>query len=147
MDTALNVILFPYRRAMRIFRRSQFIRYIFSGGTASVLDVALVYVLVTYLNVYYLAAATFAMTVSFIARFLLQKFVAFQNDNKEEEKKQFFAYSILYFASLWATNAMLYVFVEKLHMDVTVSQVLAILIFAVISYFTYKLLIFRKKIS
>ncbi|HVT75323.1 MAG TPA: GtrA family protein [Candidatus Paceibacterota bacterium] len=127
------------------FWRYQFIRYVFSGGTAAALDVFILYALVTYFNVYYLAAATFAMTISFIARFLLQKFIAFQNEDKAEEKRQFAAYSILYFASLWATNAMLYFFVEKLRMQITLAQILAIFLFAVVSYFVYKFIIFRKK--
>jgi putative flippase GtrA len=128
-----------------IFRNSTFVRYVFSGGTAAAIDVILLYVLVTYCNVYYLAAATFAMTVSFIARFLLQKFVTFKDDNKEDEKRQFAAYSILYFLSLAATNGLLYLFVEKLHLWIVAAQVASILIVACGCYFVYQFFIFKKK--
>ncbi len=133
----------PFRLAAHIFRTSTFVRYVFSGGAAAGIDVVLLYVLVTYFGVYYLAAATFAMTVSFIARFLLQKYVTFQDDDKEDEKRQFAVYSVLYFLSLAATNALLYLFYERLHLWLVASQVASILSVACACFFVYKLFIFR----
>lgn len=130
---------------MNVFRRSTFVRYVFSGGTAAALDVVLLYVLATILGIYYLAAATFAMTVSFIVRFLLQKYVTFQDDNKEDEKRQLASYGILYFASLAATNALLYLFYEKMHIWIVAAQVLSILLIACACYFIYQIFIFAKK--
>jgi putative flippase GtrA len=118
---------------------------VFSGGTAAAIDVVLLYILNTSFGVYYLSAATFAMTVSFIARFFLQKFVTFKDQNKEDEKRQFGYYSILYAASLAATNALLYLFVDMLKMPVIVSQIVAILMIACASFFIYRLFIFTKK--
>jgi putative flippase GtrA len=137
-----KILTLPYNFAKGIFMRSTFVRYVFSGGTAAAIDVVLLYVLVTYLNVYYLAAATFAMTVSFIARFLLQKYVTFQNEDEAHAKKQFAAYSILYIASLFATNALLYVFFERLGLNIVVAQVISILLVASVCFFIYRLFIF-----
>jgi putative flippase GtrA len=139
----MKILAVPFRLVMTIFRKSTFVRYVFSGGTAAAVDVALLYVLVTYFGVYYLAAATFAMTISFIVRFLLQKYVTFQNENKEDEKRQFGYYSILYVLSLAATNALLYFFVEKMHFWLVTSQVTSILIVACACYFIYQVFIFR----
>jgi len=138
----MNILLFPYRTAVNLFQRSLFVRYVFSGGTAAAIDVILLYVLVAYFDVYYLAAATFAMTMSFIARFLLQKFVTFQDHNHSEEKKQFAYYGALYFASLTATNTLLYLFVEKLNFWLIPSQIVSILLIACACYFIYKIFIF-----
>jgi len=138
----MNTLLFPYRTAVNLFQRSLFVRYVFSGGTAAAIDVILLYVLVAYFDVYYLAAATFAMTMSFIARFLLQKFVTFQDHDHSEEKRQFAYYSTLYFASLAATNALLYLFVEKLNFWLIPSQIVSILLIACACYFIYKIFIF-----
>ncbi|PJE73877.1 MAG: hypothetical protein COV01_03485 [Candidatus Taylorbacteria bacterium CG10_big_fil_rev_8_21_14_0_10_41_48] len=138
----MNILLFPYRTAINLFQRSLFVRYVFSGGTAAAIDVMLLYVLVAYFDVYYLAAATFAMTMSFIARFLLQKFVTFQDHDHSEEKKQFAYYSALYFASLATTNALLYLFVEKLNFWLIPSQIVSILLIACACYFIYKIFIF-----
>jgi len=139
----MKTITAPYRLAVHIFKTSRFVRYVFSGSTAAAVDVILLYVLATYFGVYYLAAATFAMTVSFIVRFLLQKYVTFQDDNKEDEKRQFGYYSALYFLSLAATNGLLYFFVERVHMWLVAAQVSSILIVACGCYFVYHLFIFR----
>jgi len=142
----MTLFLSPYRSVLGLFKRFLFIRYVFSGGTAAAIDVVLLYVLVAYFDVYYLAAATFAMTISFIARFLLQKFVTFRDHDHTEEKKQFAYYSILYVASLAATNALLYLFVEKLHLWLIASQIASILLIACACYFIYKLFIFTKSV-
>ncbi|HEU0080912.1 MAG TPA: GtrA family protein [Candidatus Paceibacterota bacterium] len=132
------------RSLITFFNSSTFVRYVFSGGTAAAIDVALLYLLATVFGVYYLAAATFAMTVSFIARFLLQKYVTFRDQDKEDEKRQFGYYSVLYLLSLSATNALLYLFVEKLHLWLLASQVVSILLVACACYFIYKLFIFPR---
>lgn len=135
----------PFSFALRIFNQSMFVRYVFSGGTAAAIDVFALWLLNTVFGVYYLSAATFAMTISFIARFFLQKFVTFKDDNKEDEKRQFGYYSILYVASLIATNALLYVFVDLLKLPIVASQVTAILMIAAGCFFVYKIFIFTKK--
>lgn len=140
----MRTLTAPYRLVAHIFKTSMFVRYVFSGGTAAAIDVIVLYVLATYFNVYYLAAATFAMTVSFIARFFLQKYVTFRDDNKEDEKRQFGYYSILYVLSLAATNALLYFFVDKLHLWLVPSQIASILLIACACYFIYRIFIFKK---
>jgi len=140
----MEIIRSPFVWATGVFKRSLFIRYIFSGGTAAAIDVLLLFILVAYWDIYYLAAATFAMTISFIARFLLQKYVTFEDKDEAHSKKQFWHYSILYVASLLATNALLYFFVETLHFWYVPAQILAILLLACLSFFVYKFLIFKK---
>jgi putative flippase GtrA len=85
------------------------------------------------------------MTVSFIARFLLQKYVTFRDEDEADAKRQFGYYSLLYLISLVATNALLYVFVERFHMWIVPAQVISILFIAIGCFFVYKLIIFRKK--
>jgi putative flippase GtrA len=131
--------------AVGIFQKSLFVRYVFSGGTAAAIDVIILYILAVHYGVYYLAAATSAMTVSFIARFILQKFITFQNDDRTHEKRQFAYYSILYIASLAATNALLYVFVDILGFPLVISQIVSILLIACACYFIYQLFIFTEE--
>jgi len=136
--------MWPIHTLLRIFNRSLFIRYVFSGGSAAAIDVVLLFALTTYLHVYYLAAATFAMTISFIARFLLQKFITFKNTDESHATKQFFSYTVLYVVSLLATNALLYVFVEYLRVPLVIAQIGAIAIMACVSFFVYRLFIFKQ---
>ena len=140
-----RILALPYGFAKDIFMRSTFVRYVFSGGTAAAIDVFLLFALVEYFNVYYMAAATFAMTISFIARFLLQKYVTFQNEDAAHAKKQFALYSVLYVASLFATNALLYLFYERLGLHIFPAQVISILLVASGCFFIYRLFIFGPK--
>jgi putative flippase GtrA len=133
----------PIDFTKKIFKRFLFIRYVFSGGTAAALDILILFILVTYFNVYYLSAATFAMTVSFIARFLLQKYITFENKDESQSKRQFLVYSILYAVSLIVTNFLLYIFVDVFHMWLVVSQMAAILLVASGCFFIYRLYIFK----
>lgn len=139
-----NLLLAPIRYGLDIFHKSTFIRYVFSGGTAAAIDVALLYILVEYFHVYYISAAIFSMTVSFIARFLLQKYVTFEDKDESHATRQFVYYTILYFASLCATTALLYLFVEKLNFWYLPSQIAAILLIASGCFFIYRLFIFKK---
>lgn len=132
----------PFALISDMFRRSLFFRYVFSGGSAAAIDIGLLYALTTYLKIYYLAAASFAMTVSFLIRFLLQKYVTFKDDNNHI-KKQFISYSLLYAMSLFATNVLLYLLVEKFGLSVLPAQIFSILSIASASFFVYKLLIFK----
>ena len=139
-----KVLMTPIEFVLGIFNRSLFVRYVFSGGSAAAIDVILLFVLTTYFHVYYLAAATFAMTISFIARFLLQKFVTFKDTDESHTTKQFASYSVLYAGSLIATNALLYFFVDYLQVNVVAAQVGTIFLIACISFFVYKVFVFTK---
>lgn len=139
-----SILESPFRWGMGIFRRSMFVRYVFSGGTAAAIDVLLLFVLVHFWGVYYLSAAVFAMTVSFIARFLLQKYVTFEDRDESQSKRQFFYYSILYAASLTATTALLYLFVDVLGVWYVLGQILSILFVAAGCFFIYRLFIFKR---
>lgn len=134
----------PIEYMWGVFNQSLFIRYVFSGGSAAAIDVVLLFVLTTYFHVYYLAAATFAMTISFIARFLLQKFVTFKDNDESHATEQFVSYSVLYAGSLLATNGLLYIFVDYLHLNVVAAQVGTIFLIACISFFVYKVFVFKK---
>lgn len=140
----MELLSAPFSLIASIFSRSTFVRYVFSGGTAAAIDIALLYVLAELLGVYYLVAATFAMTVSFIARFLLQKYVTFHDDRESESKRQFAYYSLLYVVSLVATNALLFLFVDIAHVWLMPAQILSILVVASGCFFVYKFLIFKQ---
>ena len=139
-----RLIAYIYEYGMGFFRKSLFVRYVFSGGSAAAIDIFLLYILAEFFGVYYLSAAVFAMTISFIVRFLLQKYVTFEDRDGKSSKRQFAYYSILYAASLSATTALLYFFVEILNIWYMPAQILSILLVAAGCFFIYRLFIFKK---
>lgn len=126
-----------------LVNRHLFLRYILAGGLSSFLDIFVLFVLVKIFDIYYLSGATLAMTISFIVRFWLQKFFAFRNNDKLNEKTQLMSYSILYIFSLLMTNFLLIIFVEKFNFQIMISQIFAIVIIACLSFFIYKKIIFK----
>lgn len=139
-----SLLMTPYVSLVALFKRSVLVRYVFSGGTSALIDVALLYVLVEFLSLYYLSAAIIAMTVSFIARFLLQKYVTFQNRDENQASKQFIYYSLLYLASLGATAGFMYIFVDLLGVWYVAAQIISIFLIAVACFFIYRIIIFKK---
>jgi|CXWK01.1.fsa_nt_gi putative flippase GtrA len=133
----------PLRFGSKIFKQSTVMRYFFSGGTSALLELLVLFVLVNFFRVFYLSAAIVAMTVAFIARFLLQKYVTFGNKDKTHVLKQLSYYAILYFISLCATAWLLYGFVEVLGIWYLFAQILSIIIVATGCFFIYKIFIFR----
>lgn len=140
----LSYLVNPYVSLMALFKRSVIVRYIFSGGTSALIDVVLLYVLVEFLSLYYLSAAIIAMTVSFIARFLLQKYVTFQNRDEEQATTQFIYYSLLYLASLGATAGFMYIFVDLFGIWYVEAQIISIVLIAIACFFIYRIIIFKK---
>ena len=121
------------------------IRYVIAGGTASLLDILLLYVLTDIFGLYYLASATFSVTVSFFFRFFAQKYFAFQNSSTETLHFQLLYYSLLYLGSMLATIGLLYMFVEKFGLWYIAAQVITILLIASVSFFVYKIIIFKHR--
>lgn len=140
-------MLFLFKKMNDVFMNTLLIRYIFSGGFSSFLDISLLFVLTEFFHVYYLASAVIALTTSFIVRFLLQKKFTFRDTNMITVQKQLFFYSVLYAVSMVATTGFLYFFVEIFHVWYVFAQVLTIGIMAGVSFFAYRYIIFPENVS
>lgn len=122
--------------------RSTVIRYAIAGATASILDVVLLYVFTEFAGVYYLFSAVLGTTISFFARFLLQKLFAFRNRSVRVLPRQIALYGLLYIGATLATLSLLYVFTEVVGWWYIASQVAAILAVASVSFFIYRYVVF-----
>jgi len=122
--------------------RSTVVRYAIAGGAASVLDVALLYVFTEFIGMYYLISAIVGTTVSFFARFFLQKLFTFKNRSVHLLPQQIATYGLLYVWGTLSTVGLLYLFTEVVGWWYIVSQVVAILTVASISFFIYRYIVF-----
>src|SRR3989344_279145 len=61
----------------------QAIRYIISGGTGAVVNLATLFVLVHFFQVWYLLSVIMAFVVAFFVSFSMQKFFTFNDDSLE----------------------------------------------------------------
>jgi len=127
---------------IRHLLRSTVLRYAIAGGSASFIEVMLLYTLTEFGGIYYLLSAFIGTTVAFFARFLLQKLFAFQNKSVQKLPQQIGIYAVLYVWAAFSTLGLLYFFTEIVGWWYMLAQVVTILIIASISFFVYKYLIF-----
>ena len=135
---------------MKFFKKildSTLLRYGVAGGSASLFDVGLFNVLIYFGGTYYIVAAIVSNTISFFIRFFLQKHYAFRSSAKEGMHRQLFIYGIWFATGLLLTSFFLFIFVDYFKINPSISQILAILVVAILSFFIYRHVIFPEKKS
>lgn len=122
--------------------RWQVLRYLISGGSAGVTNLATLFVMVHFFHVWYLLSAIVAFLVAVFVSFLMQKYFTFNDYNKEKIKKQ----SLLYFAiqvfNLGPNTLLLYIAVDKLGIHYLLAQILVLGVIAIYTFFLFKHLVF-----
>ena len=105
--------------------QEQIIKFVFVGGTATLLDMVILYVLNHYFNVYHLIAATIAFVVAtFYNYYLSMKFVFKSKFDGASRHKEFIAFFLLSLCGLGITLLGMYTFVDLLKIDVMISKIL-----------------------
>ncbi|MEK7063624.1 MAG: GtrA family protein, partial [Patescibacteria group bacterium] len=93
----------------RIFR---LIRYVFSGGVAAASNILVLYLLVEFLEVYYLSASVIAFVCSIAVSFMLHKFLTFHDGERAGVHWQFARYLVVILSNLALNTALVYALVE-----------------------------------
>lgn len=124
----------------QIFKSTIF-RYAVAGGIASLVDIILFNILVYMSGAYYLLAVIISNTISFFIRFFLQK-QAFRASSKTDIHYQLFLYTILFVVSVSLTAFLMYIFVDFIHIDKSLSQIISILLVACLCFVVYRFIIF-----
>ena len=108
----------------------QFIRYIFVGGFAFVVDFTLLYVLTEYIHIHYLISATISFTVGLFVNYLLSKIWVFQTKQKMQ-LVEFLIFSLIGVVGLGFNNFFLWFFTAHC----SIYYLFAKMITAIIVYF------------
>lgn len=125
----------------KIFNWTLF-RYGLIGGGVSVLDILLFNVLIYMSGTYYVVAAVTSNVISFFIRFYLQKHYAFKTPSKKNVRKELIQYGILFVVSVGLTAFLVFILVDFVHLNPSISQIIAILMVASVSFFIYRYIIF-----
>ncbi len=118
------------------------LRYFISGGTAGVTDIALLYIIHEILGVYYLTSAAFAFIVAFFVSFLLHKYWTFKSHD-EQMHRQMSMYLLASLFGLLLNTVLMYIFVDYIHINVILSQIVVGLMVACVSFFVSRNLVFK----
>lgn len=121
------------------------VRYVISGGTAAVVDLALLYFFHTVCGVHYLFAAILAYAGAFCVSFTLQKFWTFRNNSREDMHRQLVLYLGLQLLGLSLNTLFMYIFVDLFHIQVILAQIFAGAIVAFFTFFISRHFIFKSE--
>ncbi len=125
-----------------MLRRHVVLRYLISGGSAGVTDLAVLYILHNIFGIYYLLSAVIAFIIAFVVSFTLHKFWTFKSHEQETHKQV-----ILYFGTsllgLALNTLLMYIFVDHLHIGVLISQIIVGFIVAGCTFFISRNIVFK----
>lgn len=120
------------------------IKYVIAGGTAAFVDLSLLFVFTDVLGLHYLVSAVLAFMIAIVVSFNLQKHWTFRDTNKNVAG-QMTAYVVTGLMNLSLNTALMYVFVDVLHIMYLLAQVFAGGMIAFGSFLIYRFVIFKKK--
>jgi putative flippase GtrA len=120
------------------------LRFFIAGGFAGVTDLVFLYILHNLIGIYYLLSAVLAFLGAFGVSFFLHKFWTFKSHGQETHRQ-----AVMYFgASLFGlclNTLLMYIFVDHAHVNVIISQIIAGLLVALVSFFISRNLVFKYK--
>lgn len=122
------------------------VRYLVAGGIGLGLYYLLLYTLTEYLNWWYVLSASIATIVNFTSNFLLKKFWAFKDTNRNNIRSQAVHYAILWIALGIANVVLLYVFTTYGKLWYMHAQMLTTIILTAIGYGIAKKIFQKEKL-
>ncbi len=121
----------------------QVIRYIFSGGSAAVTNLTVLFLLVHFFKVWYLLAAVVSYLVAIYVSFMMQKFFTFNDYAKDKIRQQLIFYFAIQIFNLAINTLLMYIAVDIFNIHYLISQIIAGVIIAIYSFFIYKNIAFK----
>ncbi len=122
----------------KIYTRIRLIRFIISGGLSALTNLIFLYIFVDLLDIWYLLASSASFLIGFAVSFILQKYWAFENPSKERIHAQVSIYFIVTLINLIINITLVYLFVDKCHINYLLAQIISNILIAFVSYFVYR---------
>lgn len=123
---------------------TKIVRFLISGGTATLTNLVLLYAFTDLLGIWYIASAIAAFIIAFIVSFTLQKFWTFGDMSRDGMHRQAIIYFTAGALNLCLNTVLLYVFVEYIGSHYLISQIIISALIAIENYFIYQFLIFKR---
>ncbi|MSU73675.1 GtrA family protein [Candidatus Kaiserbacteria bacterium] len=120
------------------------VRFMISGGTATIVNLSALFILTHFLGVWYIYSSILAFAVSFFVSFALQKLWTFGDTSRDRVHTQAAMFLIVILVALGINTTLIYLFVEYAHVHYLVGQLVSGLCIAVINFLSYKHLVFRE---
>jgi putative flippase GtrA len=126
-----------------LFLHKKIFKYIFSGGTAAVVNLSVLFILTDFLGFWYLFSTTIAYVSAFAVSFCFQKFWTFKDMSVEKIHSQITLYLIIGFINLGVNAGLMYILVDWIKVWYFLAQIFVSGSIAVFTFFLYRNLIFK----
>ena len=121
----------------------QFFRYLICGGVATVCDMTVLFTLTYFFSVNHLYAAALAFVVGVATNYYLNTILVFQSSGKF--KKEFPLFAMIGIGGLLWTEVILWIFVDKLDLQIMLAKVIAVILVLNWNFFMRKKFVFSSK--
>jgi putative flippase GtrA len=128
-----------------LLRHGQIVKYLFSGGTATIVDLGILYVLTDVVGFHYLTSAILAFVCAFGVSFVLQKYWTFGNAETDGVHRQLSIFFIVAVVNLILNTLLMKLFVDVWEVWYMTSQIIITALIACMSFFIYRHLVFPVK--
>lgn len=128
-----------------IKKHFRIIKFLISGGTATAVDLALLYYFTDILKMWYLAAAVLAFLLAFGISFVLQKFWTFSGNHARRKREQVPMYLATNLLGLAVNSLGMYLLVDLAGLWYMAAQVIMSATIAIFNFFMYRQVIFIEK--
>lgn len=127
-----------------LHKYNQIIRYFFAGCVATGSNLAILFVCVHYLELWYLTSAIISFSLAVIISYLLQKFFVFKNYGTDGIPTQFLNFLIYNIVMLGVNTLFMYFFVDIVRVWYLLAQALTAIIIACMNYVYFNKIVFKK---
>ena len=93
----------------------QFIRYLFVGGIAAVVNIGMLYVFTELFKIYYIISNIMSFILGLIVNYVLSKKLVFQEETSISKKKEFMIYGIIGVIGLGIDTLMVWLISKKMY--------------------------------
>ena len=122
---------------------ARIIRFIISGGTGSVVNLSVLFVLVHFFSWYPVYASIASFISSFFVSFTLQKLWTYKNYDKSTAGTQMFTFFAIALFNLGLNTLMMYGWIEYSSVHYLAAQIITSGLIAIESFFLYKHFVFH----
>lgn len=103
----------------------QFLRYIFVGGFAAVVNIGALYILKDIFNLYYLIANAIGFILGLITNYILSKALVFTKEKMNNSIIEFTIYAIIGIIGLILDSLFMWVFTSKIGIYYMISKIVS----------------------
>ncbi len=118
----------------------QFIRYIFVGGVAAIVNIGMLYVFTEALNIHYLISNILAFTLGLIVNYILSKKLVFQEKTNFNKGKEFLIYAIIGVLGLGLDTLIISLLTTKLKLYYMLSKIISTMLVFIWNFVARKVL-------